>query len=259
MARERERWDVVQGQRVFVRAAGPPSPATPIVLIHGLGVSGRYMVPLLRRLGERFAVHAPDLPGFGRSPGPADVLDVPALARFLSQWMKVAGLRRAVLVGNSMGCQVAVDLAARLPDQVAGLVLLSPTMDPSAATRLHQIARWLWTGLREPPLLLAVVVLDYLRCGFMRLWRTFAMAMMHKLEPLLSSVHVPTLVVRGVRDRIVSQAWAECVARRLPLGRLIVLPGGAHALNYDDVDGLVPCMIPFVEELGSRVSAGHGL
>ncbi len=45
-------------------------------------------------------------------------------------------------------------------------------------------------------------------------------------------MRVPTLVVRGSRDRIVSQSWAEEVAGLLPLGRLVVIPGAAHTANY---------------------------
>jgi len=39
-------------------------------------------------------------------------------------------------------------------------------------------------------------------------------------------------VVRGTRDRIVSQEWASEVARLLPDGRLAVIPGAAHAINF---------------------------
>jgi 2-hydroxy-6-oxonona-2,4-dienedioate hydrolase len=45
-------------------------------------------------------------------------------------------------------------------------------------------------------------------------------------------VAVPVLVVRGSRDRIVSQAWAEAVTRLLPDARLVVIPGVAHVINF---------------------------
>jgi pimeloyl-ACP methyl ester carboxylesterase len=40
-------------------------------------------------------------------------------------------------------------------------------------------------------------------------------------------------VVHGLRDRIVSQRWAEEVTSLLPLARLVVIPGTAHTTNYD--------------------------
>src|SRR5262245_59393936 len=54
--------------------------APTVVLVHGLVVSCWYMAPTARRLAPRFRVLAPDLPGFGRSPGPRAVLTIPELA-----------------------------------------------------------------------------------------------------------------------------------------------------------------------------------
>src|SRR3712207_6887962 len=54
----------------------------------------------------RSHVHIPDLPGFGRSTKPPKVLTIPDLADALAAWMAEAGLGRAALVGNSLGCQI---------------------------------------------------------------------------------------------------------------------------------------------------------
>jgi 2-hydroxy-6-oxonona-2,4-dienedioate hydrolase len=45
-------------------------------------------------------------------------------------------------------------------------------------------------------------------------------------------MQVPTLVVRGSQDPIVPQRWAQEVTELLPMGRLSVIPGAAHAANY---------------------------
>jgi pimeloyl-ACP methyl ester carboxylesterase len=60
------------------------------------------------------------------------------------------------MLGNSFGCQVAVELAVGHPDRVAGLALVGPTMDPSARTAPRQILRWLWDTAREDPLQLPI-------------------------------------------------------------------------------------------------------
>ncbi|MDQ3880940.1 MAG: alpha/beta hydrolase, partial [Chloroflexota bacterium] len=64
----------------------------------------------------------------------------------------------------------------------------------------------------------------------------------------LPCVRVPTLVVRGGRDPIVPQAWAEEVARLLPRGRLVVIPGAAHAVNHDAPAALARVVLPFLTE-----------
>ncbi|HYF39880.1 MAG TPA: alpha/beta hydrolase, partial [Gemmatimonadales bacterium] len=145
-------WTLVSGLSIFARVnAKPPSaPSTPIVLVHGQVISSLYMVPTAKLLAPVFRVFAPDLPGFGLSDKPASVLSVPQLADALGMWMEVNALDRAVLVGNSLGCQIAVDLAVRRPDLAGCLVLSGPTIDPHARSALIQIARWLadWPGER---------------------------------------------------------------------------------------------------------------
>src|SRR5690242_7414302 len=101
---------------------GPPLDTTPIVLVHGLS-SSRTLRPLIKALGTRRPVFAPDLPGFGMSDPPTHPLDVPGLADALRRWMLDNRLSPAIVVGVAFGCQVAVDLAARHPASVDRLVL----------------------------------------------------------------------------------------------------------------------------------------
>ncbi len=115
-------------------SARRPAGRAPVVLVHGLGVSSRYMRPLARHLATDLRVHAPDLPGFGRSGKPRRVLSIPELADWLAAWMEAAGLRRAALVGNSLGCEILVELVLRHPERVERLVLQGRTPEPGART-----------------------------------------------------------------------------------------------------------------------------
>lgn len=70
---------------IFFRCALTSAAQSPAVaLVHGLGLSGRYMLPTARHLAPHFPVYVPDLPGFGDSSKPAKALDVPALADALA-------------------------------------------------------------------------------------------------------------------------------------------------------------------------------
>jgi 2-hydroxy-6-oxonona-2,4-dienedioate hydrolase len=219
-----------------------------VVLVHGLVVSSRYMIPTAQRLAAHYRVYAPDLPGFGRSEKPPHALDVSGLSDALAAWMETVGLSRAALVGNSMGCQIIADLAARHPERVERAVLQGPTMDPRARTVLRQVGRFLLDAPREAPSLLPIELLDYLSAGTRRAWRTFAYALEDPIEEKLSKVRVPTLVVRGSRDPIVPQRWAEEAARLLPMGRLVVIPDAAHTLNYDHSIDLARTVRGFLDE-----------
>jgi pimeloyl-ACP methyl ester carboxylesterase len=203
-----------------------------LILVHGLVVSSRYMVPIAELLSAHCRVYAPDLPGFGKSGKPPHVLSVVELSNTLAAWMQEAGLERAAFLGNSFGCQIIADLSVRHPGLVERVVLQGPTMDPRGRTVLRQIGGFLLDMPREPLSLLAIELLDYLSAGTVRSWRTFRYALEDRIESKLPNMLVPTLVVRGSRDRIVSQRWAEEVTSLLPMGRLVVIPGAAHTANY---------------------------
>jgi pimeloyl-ACP methyl ester carboxylesterase len=190
------------------------------------------MVPTLKLLARHYRVYAPDLPGFGKSEKPPAALDVAGLSGALSAWMDALGLEEAALVGNSMGCQVIAHLAARRPELAGRILLQAPTMDPRGRSVPRQVARFLLDVPCEPPSLVPIELRDLLAAGPRRGWRTFRYGLMDRIEENLPRVQVPVLVVRGSRDPICPQRWAEETSRLLPDGRLVVLPGAAHAANF---------------------------
>jgi 2-hydroxy-6-oxonona-2,4-dienedioate hydrolase len=223
----------------------------PVVAVHGLGVSHRYFRPTLEELARDVEVWAPDFPGFGRSERPRRVLGVGELAGLLLAWMDAVGMARAVLLGNSMGCQTAVEAAVRAPERVAALVLAGPTADDEARSFFAQLGRLVRDSLREPLSLNAVVALDYLSAGPRRTVQTARLALRHAIEERARLVVAPTLVLRGERDPIAPQAWVERLAARFPAGRTAIVPGAAHAAHWshpaavaDAVLGMVPGMVP---------------
>lgn len=135
----RSRWTDVGGLRMHALVSTEPAPAgaRAVVLVHGSGLSGRYMIPTARELTADFRVYVPDFPGFGDSDKPDKMLTVPGLADALAAWLPAAGLERASLLGNSFGCQVIADLAARHPQRVERAILQGPTTPPEERS-------WFW-------------------------------------------------------------------------------------------------------------------
>jgi 2-hydroxy-6-oxonona-2,4-dienedioate hydrolase len=230
----RSLWITVNGRRLHTRVAGErlPASAPHLVFVHGIGVSSRYWIPLGRVVGRWGRVFAPDLPGFGRSAKPWRVLSLPELAESLAGWLRAAELTRPTLVGNSFGCQVVVELAARHPALLAGAVLNGPTVDPQGRTYARQMLRWVRNAAHEAPSEAGVLLTDYAQCGARRLVGTLRTALTDHIEAKLMHVPVPTLVIRGARDPIVPQRWAEEITRMLPRGHLVVIPGSGHTTNY---------------------------
>ena len=246
----RDWWTTVGGVPICTRIGlPPPTPTAPaLVLVHGYGVSSRYMVPTAERLASTCAVYAPDLPGSGRSGNPRRALTLPELADALAAWMDALEVDRAAFLGNSMGCQTIVELALRHPRRIDRAVLVAPVIDPRARTALQQGWRLFQDMFRERPSETLITLRDYRRFGVRRGWRTYRAMMREPMEAKLPLVTIPTLVVRGERDPIVPQRWAEEVARLLPRGQLVVIPGAAHAVNYDAPAALTRVVLPFLLE-----------
>jgi pimeloyl-ACP methyl ester carboxylesterase len=126
---------------------------SPVVLLHGLTATRRYVVmgsKTLERAGHR--VIAYDARGHGHStPAPDRVYDYPRLTHDLRAVLDAAGIERSVLAGASMGAHTAVRFALEHPERVAALAIVTPAFEPHSPRADAELARWdaLARGLRE--------------------------------------------------------------------------------------------------------------
>lgn len=137
---------VISGERVRVVESGPDG-AFPVVLLHGWGASAYNFRGVLGPLGRAgFHALAPDLRGHGWSETqfPRGAWTVSAMADWVIHLLDALGIRRCVLVGQSIGGAVAMDATARMPDRVAALVLLAPIgFTPVRRVELARRLPWL--------------------------------------------------------------------------------------------------------------------
>jgi pimeloyl-ACP methyl ester carboxylesterase len=252
----------VDGLRVRCLTAG--AGGTPTLLLHGGGFDsaefsyGRIVEPLSR--GRR--VFAPDWPGYGGSEKPDLDYDLAYYVEFLGHLMDALGLRRAALIGISMGGGAALGFALSKPERVEWLVLVDSyglgreiprgrlgyflARTPRAADLVYALMRRSRRILRWG--LLSVVhdrraVTDDLiekahgllnepdaglafgsfRKNEVR-WDGLRTDFSHRL----GEITAPTLVVHGTHDRAVPVAWARRAHRRLPNSELRVFHGCGH-------------------------------
>ena len=224
-----------------------------MVFVHGLGMASGMVAPAAPRLAAAagVVVHAPDLPGFGRSEGPERPLRISELGAALGAWMQARGLGPAALVGNSLGCQVVTELVLQRPELAVRVVLAGPTPNPRARSLDRQLTRWSLEQATHSLALRRLIAGDWARAGLGRVLRTSEQLRLDRIEDRLPFVQVRALVVRGTRDPIVSPWWAEEAARLLPDGRLAVVPGAPHALAHDAPLELVRVLRPFLLAGGS--------
>jgi 2-hydroxy-6-oxonona-2,4-dienedioate hydrolase len=253
-----DEWTVVGGRRMFARAGGSfegTTAAVPVVLVHGYGMSSRYMIPTAVRLLPQFVVYAPDLPGHGRSENHGHPLRVEQLADALVEWMDATGIPCASLVGHSFGCQVVANAAARYHTRVDRIVLVAPVADPRAATISQQFRRLLVSSLAERATLGLLLALDYTLAGPHILVDELRELVGYRIADDLRRITAPSMVVRGTRDSIVPERWARRVATLLHAERYAAVPNGGHALNYSAPRALVDAVRPFLTE--ARTTQGR--
>jgi pimeloyl-ACP methyl ester carboxylesterase len=117
----------VGSKQVFVGSGGrdfdPSLPA--VVFLHGAGMDHSVWALLARAFSHNgFGVLAPDLPGHGRSAGPA-LSSIAALADWTAALIDAAGIKAARVIGHSMGSLVALEMAARHPAKLSALGLIA--------------------------------------------------------------------------------------------------------------------------------------
>lgn len=242
----RSLWWQVDGLSMHARvandAAAPAAP--PVVLVHGLGVSGAYFVPAAQQLAADFTVYVPDLPGHGLSATPAAPPDIAGLAQALIAWMDSADIVEASLVGHSMGCQIVVEAALRHPERVVRLVLIAPVSDPAARSIPQQLGRLARSSIFERLALVPQVIKDYLRVGI-RIIPELRSTLIYPIEAKLPKVRAPVMLIRGERDAIAPQAWVDEAARLLH-APVHVIPRWSHAVHYSAPTEVVAAMRPFL-------------
>ncbi|WCN83095.1 alpha/beta fold hydrolase [Micromonospora sp. LH3U1] len=228
-------WQLVDGLRTHTRrSADPGTGAPPVVLVHGLAVSHRYLTPLAVALSTTHPVYVPDLPGFGLTERPRGAYDVRRHADHLAAWLSAYRMPPVCLLGHSFGAEVAASVAATHPDAVRALVLAGPTSDPAARTRRALFGRWLVDNVREAPLQAPVLARDIWNARPWRVFATLSHSVHNAIEADLVEIAAPTLVLTGGRDPIVPPRWRNEATQLVPDANLVVVPGAPHNVATTD-------------------------
>ena len=247
----------------------PFDPALPtVVFIHGAQNDHSVWALQSRYFAHHgFGVLALDLPGHGRSAGPA-LETVEAMAGWLLSLLDKAGTERALLIGHSMGSLIALEAAFQAPQRVAGLALLGSTFpmrvsealletsknDEAAAIDMVNIfshsslaqkpscpGPGFWTmgmsqrlmqrmGARNPAQLFYT---DFKACN------DYANG-----EAAAASVACPTLLLQGARDVMTPPRSARQLAASLGQAKVVTVDAG-HQMMSEQPDAVLDALATF--------------
>jgi pimeloyl-ACP methyl ester carboxylesterase len=233
---------------------------TPLVLIHAFPLSSTLFAPQLGALPAR--VIAPDLPGFGSSPGAIASLE--DAARDVIALLDHLGVRRAVIGGVSMGGYVAMALLALAPERVGGLLLMdthAKADTPTAREKRLQLAdRVLAQGADAllPGMLDRLLPPGSRHRPQVEVWirgadpkavaaALRAMAARPDRTALLAAYDGPALVLAGELDPLAGPTVAAELARTLRCDELVV-PGAGHLACFEEPTAANPAFARFLAE-----------
>ena len=222
----------VRGRLVYYRRSLGDPPDVPIVHVHGFGISGSYLMPTARLLAGCRVNLVPDLPGYGRSERGEHVLGIPELAETLLAVLDEMHIDTAVLVGNSMGCPIGLEIAHAAPERVHRLVLVSPAGGIQNQPLPRALGQLGLDVIRESPRMVPVALPDYVRFGPLNGLRLFhELTRFPSLERLLHAP-VPSLAVLGGRDPLMpGPDRVRDVGGRAHVS-VVVIEHAAHAINF---------------------------
>jgi pimeloyl-ACP methyl ester carboxylesterase len=254
------------GSPLFYEFWGERGARSPVLLCDGIGCDGYVWRYLRQDLSDRFGLH-PHYRGHGRTSAPRDParVTIEDLADDVANVLDDALVERAVLIGHSMGVQVALETYRRHASRVSGLVLVCgapshplKTFRGSAALEdlLPVVQKWIQ---RVPgvinrvtrtllPTRLAYEVASRLEIrrelveprdfmpyleGMARIDARLFVAMLsaagqHSAEDLLPEISTPTLVIAGERDGFTPPERSRAMAAAISGAELLEIPQASH-------------------------------
>ncbi len=252
--------------------------APALVFVHGYCCELGDWQPQLDYFVSRNEVVACDLRGHGKTPGRPEECSIENFGGDVAALVTNLELRRAVLVGHSMGCRVVLEAARLMPERVAGLVLVDgsrfATGDPAAAERAAKAAidkegyaafsAALFGEMFVPGSARAAEILARVAAKPPEvpaaLWPRSARWDAGQLESALAAVRAPLLAIQStVRDPVTlkraslkpgeSSAWLDLLRSRVQGARLEVIPGIGHFTQLDAPERVNQAIERFLETI----------
>ncbi|MFW6600509.1 alpha/beta fold hydrolase [Propionibacteriaceae bacterium Y2011] len=251
--------------RVLTSTATPAHDRTPLLLVHGGGSDNAAIswYEMFEAFGEDRTVIAPDLPGFGGSIDVTPVGGADQMADVVAAVAAELDISTATVVGVSMGGEVALQLALRHPELVAGVVAIAPgglvgvfrnkpaqfgawlaahlpdvLLRPLARVANRYVDRALRAMVKDPATLPEEVVAEFvaesqlpdagMAYGRYNQASLGPLSMRNNLLPVVERITVPALFFHGADDPLVPPEGSREAARRMPDAELVLVPDCGH-------------------------------
>ena len=230
----------------------------PLVLIRGLGSSAAHWYKQISVFADHFSVLAFDHRGIGRSPqSTAFGCTIGSMASDTIGLMDVLGIRRAHVLGVSMGGMIAQELAINYPERISGLVLVSTHCGGRLSVRpdlwvLDRMQQWIATGKAQDfEMALTCLFTSETQQDHPDIIARFRETT-HQFEPIgntlklqwqaviahnagerLAQIKAPTLLITGSKDILIPPGNAGILKEYIPNARKMIIEGGGHVVHME--------------------------
>jgi len=239
----------------------------PLILVHGLGSSGRDWEKQLPAFSKYYQVVTFDLRGHGQSQKPSGPYSIPLFAKDTAELIKALGISPIHVVGISLGGMVAFQLAVDYPELVRSLVVVNAGPEVVARTMkdhwqiFFRFAILYLLGMRRMGMVLSKRLFPKdeqasLREIFVERWaKNNFQAYLNALRAIVGwsvmdrihMIHLPTLIVTVEKDYTPISAKETFVAK-MPQARLVVVPNSLHATPVDNPEKFNEIVMSFLSK-----------
>lgn len=242
----------------------------PVVLIHGVGLDQHMWAQQVACLSQYYQVITYDMLGHGRSPPPPSDASLKTYADQLHALLAALHIKRALVIGFSMGGLVARAFALHYPAAAAGLAILNsvyertPQQQAAVVARAHQVAldgpaanveaalqRWFSDEYRRTHAAqlaaLRQTLLNNDKFGYLTSYRLFAREDRY-LSDQLGSIRVPVLVATGEYDSGSTPAMSKALAGKIPGARVAIVPGQKHMMVLEAREQVNALLLAFLQD-----------
>lgn len=233
-----------------------PVDGPPLILVHGYTDSSFSYSRVLPLIDKRFHIYAIDQRGHGDSDRPADGYEMTNFAADVVAFMDAKGIKKATIVGHSMGSFVAMQTALDAPGRVDRIVLIGTASNAGNATvngLLSEVnkltdavpvefAREFQVATSSPALpkeFIDTVVGESMKLP-VHVWKkTLAGIVARNYRPELRKINVPVTIFWGEKETIFPRDEQDVLIKGLPNAQLIVYPGSGHSPHWEEPEKFV--------------------
>lgn len=249
----------------YVESGNPNGP--PILLIHGYTDNARSWSLMTPYLNQKYRIISMDLRGHGKSSKPACCYTLQDMSYDAKLLLDKLNIKKAIIVGHSLGSLVTQVLAERFPNQVSKVVLISST---SSTSRISDPSGWLATEigkLHQPIDPNSQFMLDWytnpndVNAEFLEkernesaavpvnVWRSILIEIQtNEFGRQLNFLHAPVLVLHGSKDPLFDEKDQENLKLGLPSAQFIEFPNHGHNIMWEEPKAVAEAINNFISK-----------